>query len=242
MLQAVTAAALLFLLVPTDAHAMHISDGILPFNWAALWYAVAAPFVLYGLFRLKRESRESARLKPLIGMVGAAVFVISCMPIPVPLAGTCSHPAGTAMAAILIGPLYSVVAASVSLLLQALFLSHGGITTLGANITSMGIAGSFAGYAAFKGLEKAGAPVLIAAFVAGVVGDWATYSVTSLELASALHAPGAFMSSLKMIVLAFAPVQIPIGILEGVITAGAYKFLVSRRPEIFQGRASGAQA
>ncbi len=242
MLKAVTAAALLFLLVPANAHAMHISDGILPFDWAALWYVIAAPFVLYGLFRLKRESRESARVKPLVGMVGAAVFVISCMPIPVPVVGSCSHPAGTAMAAILIGPLYSVVAASVSLLLQALFLSHGGITTLGANIVSMGIAGSFAGYAVFKGLEKAGAPVLLAAFAAGVAGDWATYSVTSVELASALHAQGEFASSLKTILFAFAPVQAPIGILEGVITAGAYRFLASRRPEIFGRKTRGAEA
>jgi cobalt/nickel transport system permease protein len=235
-LLAVICLAFLLFAIPANAHAMHISEGILPFNWAALWYAVAMPFVAIGLYKLKKD-KTVGRMKPLLGMMAAAVFIISCMPIPVPTAGTCSHPAGTAMAAILIGPVYSILATSVALLLQALFLAHGGITTWGANIASMGIVGSFAGYAVFKGLTKLNAPLVVAAFFAGVVGDWATYATTSFELASALHGPGEFYKLFYTISLAFVPTQLPLGILEGFITAGAVKFLHSRRPELFRSRA-----
>lgn len=217
--------------LPADAHAMHIGEGILPLGWAALWYLAAVPFVAFGLYRLKND-KEVSRLKPLLGMVAAAVFVISCMPVPVPTAGTCSHPAGTAMAAILIGPVYSILATSVALLLQALFLAHGGLSTWGANIFSMGVIGSFTGYAVFKGLGKLNVPLLVAAFLAGVIGDWATYAATSFELASALHGPGEFYKLFYTIALAFVPTQLPLGILEGLLTAGAIKFLKARRPEL----------
>ena len=100
---------------------------------------------------------------------------------------------------------YTLLATAVALLLQALFLAHGGVTTWGANITSMGIVGSFVGYAIFKGLTKLGVPLIVAAFFAGVIGDWAVYATTSFELASALHGPGEFYKLFYTIALAFVP-------------------------------------
>jgi cobalt/nickel transport system permease protein len=94
----------LLLIDTTIAHAMHISEGILPFNWALLWFAVAAPFFALGLNRLNALAKDDLSFKPLVGLMAAVVFVISCMPIPVPTAGTCSHPCGTGIAAILVGP------------------------------------------------------------------------------------------------------------------------------------------
>ena len=132
---------ILCLLSADVAYAMHISEGILPFNWALLWLLVAAPFLVLGVRRLNALAREDLSFKPLVGLMAAVVFIISCMPIPVPTAGTCSHPCGTGIAAILVGPLVSVVISTVALLIQALFLAHGGLTTLGANIVSMGVIG-----------------------------------------------------------------------------------------------------
>lgn len=236
--------AVLMALSPASAYAMHISEGILPFSWAALGYAASAPFVAAGLYKLSRSSPADTGIKPLVGMVGAAVFIVSCMPVPVPTAGTCSHPAGTAMAAILIGPLYSILASTVALLLQALFLAHGGITTLGANVFSMGVVGSLAGWGVYKVMTKAGVPVFAAAFAAGVAGDWATYATTALTLSGALHAPGGFYSLFTTILVAFVPTQLPLGILEGFLTGGAVVFLYNRRPDLLgvAGQGEGARA
>jgi cobalt/nickel transport system permease protein len=238
----VAATAETLIALPAQAFAMHISEGILPASWAMLWYAVAIPFVALGLRELQRRSVEFPYFKPLVGLVGAAVFLISCMPIPVPTAGTCSHPCGTGLAAILIGPGLTVVVASIALILQALFLAHGGLTTLGADIVSMGVVGAYVGYWIYRIIRRVGLPWVMAAFLAGLLSDWATYAMTSFELASALHSGESFSEMFSLILLAFVPTQVPLGILEGFLCVGALKFVRSRKPELLRMAASGGAA
>ena len=220
------------LLGATPAHAMHISEGILPFSWALLWYVALVPFVALGAKRMNAMAREDLSLKPLVGLLAAVVFVISCMPIPVPTAGTCSHPCGTGVAAILVGPLVSVVLAAVALLIQALFLAHGGLSTLGANTFSMGVVGSFVGWLAFRGLRGIGGSLALSAFAAGLLADWGTYSATSLILASGIRGEAPFLPLFIKVLLAFIPTQLPLGIVEGVITAGMVTLLYRKRPDL----------
>lgn len=225
--------AFLYLLFFTQkVYAMHISEGILPLRWAGLWYFIASPFLIMGIFSIKKRAKEKPACKALLGLMGAIVFVISCMPVPVPTAGTCSHPAGTGISAILIGPLMSVFVTSIALLIQALFLAHGGITTWGADIVSMGIAGSFAAYAIFKILRKFKASLFISGFAAGLLADWATYITTSFELSSALHGSKPIFPLFLTILTAFIPTQLPLGILEGFLTGGMIVFVYKRRPDI----------
>lgn len=232
------AVAVLLIAAEAPARAMHISEGILPFKWAGLWFIASAPFLMWGLRDLRIRSGESPHYKTLVGMVGAAVFIISCMPIPVPFAGTCSHPCGTGLAAIIIGPAVTVVVTSIALIFQALFLAHGGLSTLGADIFSMGVAGAFVGYGIFKLCLRLKVPVFAAAFLAGVFSDWATYTLTSIELSTALHSTGSLAAMFITILIAFLPTQIPLGIFEGFLSAGAYNFVTSRRPDLFKGGAT----
>ncbi len=213
---------------------MHITEGILPLKWAGVWYVVSAPFVAMGLMVLKAKTKGDITFKIMLGMVGAAVFVISCMPVPVPTAGTCSHPCGTGISGILLGPIMSIFVTSIALLIQALFMAHGGITTWGADIVSMGIVGSYAGFLTFRGLTFLRVHPVISAFVAGVLADWATYLTTSFELASALKGDGSFWTLFWTILVAFIPTQLPLGILEGAMTGGMVGFMLKRRPDILR--------
>ncbi len=222
----------IFLTLVPDAHAMHISEGILPLNWALFWTLIAIPFVYYGIKRLKTQSKEDISFKPLVGLMAAVVFVVSCMPVPVPTAGTCSHPGGTAISGILLGPTISILITAVALLLQALFLAHGGLTTWGADIVSMGVVGSFVGYGIFKLLQKCGANMLISAFFAGILSDWAIYMTTSVELASGITTGQEFFPLFIKILIAFIPTQLPLGILEGFMTAGVLSLLAKRRSDL----------
>ena len=228
----ILAAFLSVFLFTQKVYAMHISEGILPLKWAGLWYLVAIPFLIKGIFDIKRKSKMTPSFKPLLGLMGALIFVISCMPVPVPTAGTCSHPAGTGISAILIGPVMSIFVTSIALFIQALFLAHGGITTWGADIVSMGIAGSFAGYIAFRVLRVFKLPLFVSGFAAGLLADWATYITTSFELASALHGTMPMFPLFCAILIAFIPTQLPLGILEGVVTGGMIVFVHKRRPDI----------
>ena len=225
-------AALLVLCAPRAAHAMHLADGILPATSCIAWSVFAFGFAAVAFRRFDLASVRDQQLAPLLAMVGAAVFAISCMPVPVPLVGTCSHPCGTGLAAILVGPLMTVLLTTVALILQALFLAHGGITTLGADIASMGIAGGFTGYLVFHGLRRLGIGLFAAAFIAGVLSDWATYATTALELALGLHGRDSIGSLFGSVVLAFAPTQLPLGLLEGALTAGALRWVERRRPAL----------
>ncbi|MFH1650829.1 MAG: energy-coupling factor ABC transporter permease [Chloroflexota bacterium] len=226
------AVALTLFLYPTPAYAMHIAEGILPANWAALWYLIAAVFLAIGIIMIRRRTREVRGLMPLLGVAGAAIFLISVFPIPVPVTGSCSHPVGTPLGAILVGPFISTVLGALALLIQALFLAHGGFSTWGANIVSMALVGSFVGFGVFVLFRRFRAPVFVAAFAAGLLGDWATYATTAFELASALHGTGSLWGMFGAIALAFAPTQLPLGILEGLFTGGVVTAVYQRRPEL----------
>jgi cobalt/nickel transport system permease protein len=226
---------------PAPVQAMHLSEGVLPLDWAALWFLAAAPFVYWGLWEVGRRRAEDPRAMTMVAMIGAAIFVISCMPIPIPGVGSCSHPCGTGLGALLIGPGPTVVVASIALVFQALFLSHGGLTTLGANIVSMGVVGALSAYGSFRLLRRVGVPVFAAAFVAGMVSDWATYATTSLELAAALPNDCTVFAKFLYVAGLFVPTQLPLGIAEGVLTALAYRFVLVRRPELL-GEVDGRKA
>ncbi|MBI5185685.1 MAG: energy-coupling factor ABC transporter permease [Nitrospinae bacterium] len=217
---------------PTDAHAMHIGEGILPMSWAIAWTLLALPFLYAGVRKVREREKKDFQFKPLLGLLCAAVFAVSCMPVPVPIAGTCSHPCGVAIAAIILGPVLSVFITSIALFIQAVFLAHGGLTTWGGNIVSMGIVGSFTAWMAYAGLRRLGAGILGAAFVSGLLSDWTTYAATSLELALALQGDRPVLDLFTAISLAFVPTQLPLGLLEGFVTMGMVSFLLKRKPEI----------
>jgi cobalt/nickel transport system permease protein len=218
--------------IPGAAYAMHLTDGVLPGRWCAVWAAIALPFVVLAIRRFQARRRGDPISAPLAAMAGAAVFALSCMPIPVPFAGTCSHPCGTGLAAVLLGPFAAVLISVVALAIQALFLAHGGITTFGADVLSMGVAGSFSGYFAFRIARGAGASLWGAAFLAGVLSDWATYATTAAEIAFGLHGDRSVLSLFLTVIAAFVPTQLPLGMLEGFLTAGALAFVHERRPDL----------
>ena len=222
----------LFFLYPTPAYAMHIAEGILPANWAVVWYVIAFIFVAWGIRLIRKKTKKVKGLIPLLGLAGAAIFLISVFPIPVPFSGTCSHPCGTPLGAILVGPFISTVLGAVALFIQALFLAHGGFSTWGANIVSMAVVGSFVGFGVFMLLRRFNAPIVVAAFAAGLLGDLATYLTTAFELALALHGTGSLWGMFGTISVAFAPAQLPLGILEGIFTAAVVVIVYQRRPEL----------
>ncbi len=209
---------------------MHISDGILTPEWCIIWFAVAAVFVAVGAWQISKKRRINPAYMSLVGLLGAAVFVISVWHIPVPVTGSCSHPTGTAMAAMIIGPFPAVVVSTIALVFQT-FIAHGGITTIGANAVSMGIVGTFTGFLTFLALKKAGASIWLSAGMGGLVGDLMTYTTTALQLALSVH-PEAVTTYWGIFALGFLPTQIPLAILEFGITAAAVQYIANHRPEL----------
>ncbi len=201
---------------------MHISDGILEPQWILFWLAASAIFVACGLKRINARIREEPAYLPRISLLGAVVFVISVWHIPVPVTGSSSHPVGTPLAAIIIGPFAAVVISSIALFFQA-FIAHGGLTTIGANTFSMGVVGAFGGYIVYRLLRNL-FPLWFSAGMAGLLGSILTYLATALQLALSLN-PGNVMYYWKLYSLGFIPTQLPLAIAEFAFTGYAMEYL-----------------
>lgn len=215
----------ILLIVPKKAAAMHIMEGFLPIEWAIFWWAVSLPFIILGLRSIRKTIVENPESKMMLGLSGAFAFVLSALKIP-SVTGSCSHPTGVGLGAVLFGPLAMSVMGSIVLLFQSLLLAHGGLTTLGANAFSMAIVGPFIAYGIYKGATKIGLNFSFAVFLAAALGDLGTYVITSIQLALAFPSEvGGFFASFGKFASIFALTQIPLAISEGILTVLVMNFL-----------------
>ncbi|MBF0319772.1 MAG: energy-coupling factor ABC transporter permease [Nitrospirae bacterium] len=225
------AAVAAIVITPRPAYAMHIMEGFLPFGWCVFWYALSLPFLIYGVMMVKKVTQDNMRLKLLLGLCGAFVFVLSAMKIP-SVMGSSSHPTGVGLGAIVFGPSVMSVLGGIALVFQGLLLAHGGISTFGANVFSMAIAGPMVSYFLFKSLKYAKAPMWFAVFTATVLGDLATYIVTSFQLSLAFPSEiGGLAASFVKFLTIFAITQVPIAIGEGILTVFVYNYLTANSAE-----------
>ncbi len=216
-LSIVTTLSIVFGLVPT-ASAMHIMEGYLPATHSLVWGVICVPFVVWGFISIKKTLSENRKAITVLAMAGAFIFVISSLKIP-SVTGSCSHMTGTGLGAILFGPASVSILGIIVLLFQAILLAHGGLTTLGANTFSMAIAGPFVSFGVYKLCEKLKVNKMVSVFLAAMIGDIFTYCVTSIQLAVAYPSEvGGVMASAVKFLGVFAPTQLPLAIVEGILT------------------------
>ena len=209
---------------------MHIMEGYLPLKWCIIWFVISLIVVAYGILQIKKITDETPESKTLLAVSGAFMFILSSLKLP-SVTGSCSHPCGNGLGAALFGPAVTAVLATIVLLFQAILLAHGGLTTLGANIFSMGIVGPLVAWIIYKGLTKANISSTIAIFFAAFLGDLLTYVTTSFQLAFAFPAP-TFTGALTNFLVVFAVTQIPLAIGEGILTVIIWDRLKAYKPKL----------
>ena len=209
--------AAMFVIAPAS-NAMHIMEGYLPAGYCVAWGAVCLPFLIAGFISLRNKVKENRRNLVLIAMSGAFIFVISSLKIP-SVTGSCSHMTGTGLGAILFGPSAVSILGIIVLVFQAVLLAHGGLTTLGANTFSMAIAGPLVSFGIYKLCTHTKMNRRAGIFLAALAGDLFTYCVTSIQLALAYpsEAGGVAASAVKFLGV-FAPTQLPLAVIEGILT------------------------
>lgn len=213
---------------------MHIMEGFLPWQWCLLWWLIALPFVIVGILELRAMMQKDREYLPLLGVCGAFIFILSALKLP-SVTGSCSHPTGTGLSTMCFGAFITSLIGGIVLLFQALFLAHGGLSTLGANMVSMAIGGPLAGYAVYRLLKNSSLNIYITVFLVTVVADLVTYVITSFELALAYPAQsGGVMTSFAAFFVIFAITQVPLAIVEGCILALVFKYIVQLKPEIVE--------
>ncbi|CCG42549.1 energy-coupling factor ABC transporter permease [Magnetospirillum molischianum] len=207
---------------------MHIMEGFLPATHAVAWSCAAVPFVAAGAWKLKKIVTERPEARLQLAAAGGFAFVLSALKLP-SVTGSCSHPTGTGLGAVLFGPSVMALLGSIVLLFQALLLAHGGLTTLGANIISMAVVGPWVAYGLWRASSALGLPAAVGIALAAILGDLATYIVTSAQLALAFPDPASgFMGAFAKFAGIFALTQVPLAIAEGLVTVVVMNALVGR--------------
>ncbi len=210
---------------------MHIMEGFLPIEHAVGWAVASMPFVAYGIGSIKKQIDANPEQRMLLGVAAAFTFVLSALKLP-SVTGSCSHPTGTGLGALLFGPAAMAPIGLVVLLFQALLLAHGGLTTLGANLFSMAIVGPFAAAALFRLARRLTLSFAVSVFIAASVADLLTYVTTSAQLAWAFPDPtGGFVTSFAKFAGIFAITQIPLAISEGLLTVVIFNALARFNPQ-----------
>jgi cobalt/nickel transport system permease protein len=206
---------------------MHIPDGFISPKLYLPMYAASAGLWAYSLRRLQRKLDEAAL--PYLAVLTALAFVLMMLTVPLP-GGTSVHAMGIGILTVLFGVWTTFLSLSLVLLLQALLLGDGGVTSLPVNAVAMGFAGSIAAAYAYRILSRVGER--IALFAAG----WLSINVAALMAAVALgiqpwlahNADGTPLFFPFGLSITLPAVMIPhalLGIGEGVLTILVYQFV-----------------
>ncbi len=132
---------------------MHISEGFLPLSHCIAWGAASLIPTVVSVRAISKQVEKKREDRVLLAASAAFLFTLTALRMP-SVTGSSSHPTGTAVGTYLFGPSAMPALALVTLVFQALLLAHGGLTTLGANLFSLGVVGPVA----IVGLPVASAP------------------------------------------------------------------------------------
>lgn len=161
---------------------MHIMEGFLPLQWCILWFIISIIVIIIGIIQWKRLVKENPEAKKILAINGIVMFFVSAFNLPA-LEGNGSNPLANGLPGSIFGPAITSVVVAIVLILQAFILAYGGLTTLGANIFSMGIAGPFAAYIAYTSLNKINCPDIISLILAVFIANVVTTATTALQIA-----------------------------------------------------------
>jgi cobalt/nickel transport system permease protein len=206
---------------------VHIPDGFLTNRVAFTMDALSAASILYAARRARPAA--SGRLVPLMGLLAAAALAGQMLNFPV-IGGTSGHLLGGALLAILLGPMAAMIAMTMVVLAQALFLQDGGLVALGANIFNIAAVTTFSAYAAFRVMAGPGSSGKRLAAVSGIAA-WVSVMAAAVSCSLMLVLSGAI--PLRTGLASMAGYHALIGIAEGCLTAGAVILLARVRPDLF---------
>ena len=199
---------------------MHISDGVLPVE-----VVVGAGVVTAGIAAALLARTEGEKI-PRVALCTSFFFVASL--VHVPLGPTSVHLLLIGLVGVIMGRL-AFLPVLFGLILQALLLQHGGVTTIGVNALMMGPP-AYVGYGIFRlgGRGPSAARDAVFGFLAGSV----PVAVAALLLAGVLMTAGSsFFGVARLALLA----HLPVAIVEGLVTAFVVGLLRKAKPEMLEG-------
>lgn len=195
---------------------MHISEGVLSGQVLGIGAGITLAGTFIGIKDLKYDDY------PKVSLLTSAFFVTSL--IHVPIGPTSTHLVLNGLCGIILG-WKSFPSILLALFLQAILFQFGGLTTLGVNTTNMAIPAVIS-YYLFKPFLKKNY------FITGFLSGFFSIVFSSLLVCFSLYITEKhFLNLAKTIFIA----NLPIAIIEGIITGFILNFLSKTKKEIIWG-------
>jgi cobalt/nickel transport system permease protein len=180
-------------------------------------YLVAFVFLVWAWTGIKKN--HPRYIIPLIGVVSALLLVVQLFEFPVAGGGSTWHFLGGTAVSMVLGPFACIISMTITLVIQALALGDGGITTFGANLFNMAVIGASSFFIVKAFLSKGFSTKWLALgmFVASFISNVCTALAVGIEiglfpLVGTLG--GVFVTVPSMLVW-----YVPTGIIEGIVSS-----------------------
>lgn len=203
---------------------MHIPDGLISINQAIVYWIIS--IVILAIFFLRISKKVDMSKRSLLTAFFTTAFIVATsITVPSPL-GVPMHFFLIPLVVIILGPLNASLVAFLGLLIQALLLGMGGITTLGANVLDMGIVLSLVVYGIYTLFFNI--DYRLAIFISTISGILAA-SVAQIIILSLTNT-----TSLEVLLGSLLPYYLMVGIIEGVFNIIVLEFLSRLRGDILE--------
>lgn len=203
---------------------MHLPDGIISIEQAAVYWILTLIIISIFLYKFSKDENKEKRIIS-IALFSVFTIVVTSLSIPSPL-GVPIHFFLIPLIAILLGPLSSTIVSFVTLIMQALVLNMGGITSLGANFLVMGFILSIVTYGFYRLFIYVNEYVAIfASTIIGII--FATFAQVAILLISGAMNFDILLSTL-------VPFYLFISIIEGFANVVIITAIKRAKPEIME--------
>ena len=210
---------------------MHLGNGIICPVTGIPMLAIAGAAAIYAY---KKATNDFSKDKIFSAAAAAGlVFALQMINFSIPQTGSSGHIIGGILLSALIGRYAGFLAMCSILIVQAVFFADGGLLALGCNIFNMGVLSCFVAYPLlYKPLAKRSKPVagaILASVGALQLGSIAVVLEGALSGSIAMSSVWNFTGLMQMI-------HLPIGLVEGIVTAAvvvAAKFASSKKLSYF---------
>lgn len=216
---------------------MHIPDNYLSPSTCIILGVTMGVVCKKSVDKIKKEfTREKI---PLLATCSAFSFLIMMLNIPLP-GGTSGHIVGATLVSLLVGPYAAIVSITITLFIQAVFFGDGGILSIGANAFNMAFAIPVVGFYVFTFLKRKFVKKdFVAAFISGYISLNIAALLTAIEFGIQpllfkdssglpLYCPYDLKVSIPAMLI---PHLLIVGVIEGLVTAGAYTYIKRLSPE-----------
>jgi len=196
---------------------MHIPDGILNLPACIAIYLIAFGFLAWAWYGMKKNCPRY--IIPLIVVVSALLLVVQLFVFPVAGGGSTWHFLGGTAVSMILGPFAGIISMTITLVIQALALGDGGMTTFGANVFNMAVIGamSFFIVKAFLSRGFTTKRLALGLFVASFVSNVGTALAVGVEIG--LFPMVGTLGGVFVTVPSMLMWYVPTGIIEGVVAS-----------------------